>query len=823
MNPAQNMKRGIQMSSRILGNAIKAGLLASIGFLPTAGSAADADNWQLLGDYCFDCHNDVDWAGSLAMNLMSPDEIPADAELWEKAIRKLRGGQMPPAGAERPDNRTVADMVGWLETTLDAAAADYTSGSVPLRRLNRREYANAIRDLLGLEIDPAALLPQDDLRGGYDNNAAALQVSPTFIDQYLNAARTVAHDAIGDTRPIPIMETYGSVADMIISLPPRGTPGTGSQQRHNQGMPFGTRGGMSVQYNFMADGEYELTIGDLALAREVPNMEFEQTVIALLDGREFFRTEIGGEADHKAIDQIQDDAVAAINDRLRRIRFNATAGQHTVTVTFLQRSFAESDERTSIPALEGGQDRVHAVHALQVRGPLEVTGISESEPRKRIFVCYPTEIAEEAACAQQIVVNLAERAFRRPLTDEDVDQLMAFYESSRQSENFETGIRDAVSAILVSPHFIYRAEGTEEDANSPALSNFELASRLSFFLWSSLPDEELLLLAQNNELTNPDVLRSQVHRMLADERAKSLVDDFTAQWLNLAKLDQITPDGFLFRFASRFLDPRPMFKIELSLFVDSILRSDQPVTRLLDADYTYLNERLAMHYGIDNVKGSRFRRVQLEDSTRYGLLGKGAVLMMTANPNRTSPVLRGNWILEHLLGAPPPEPPPNVEALPENGRGGQLLTVRERMEQHRANPTCYSCHGVMDPLGLALENFDTVGQFRTHDPQTLTAIDTSGELPGGIMIDGPDDLRAALVERSSQFVQTLTENLMIFALGRQLDYRDMPTIRQIVREAAAEDYRFEALVFNLVSSDAFRLRGTALSSLEEEARQQASL
>ncbi|HWK54271.1 MAG TPA: DUF1592 domain-containing protein [Hyphomicrobiales bacterium] len=797
--------------------------LCLLACAPAALSQDEDSQWPLVERYCMECHNTADWAGSLAFDLMAPEDIPQQAETFEKALRKVRGGLMPPPGAEHPSNKEVAALSGWLEHSLDSGVDLHTApaGRVPLRRLNRREYQNAIDDLLGLDIDAAALLPRDDLRGGYDNNASALQVSPAFIDQYLSAARTIAHDAVGDPRPIPIMETYGNVADMIISLPPRGTPGTGSQQRHNAGMPFGTRGGMSATYNFLADGEYELTIGDLALAREVPNMEFENTVVALLDGEEIFRTVIGGEADHKAIDQIQDDAVAEINDRLRGIRFAATAGQHEVTITFVQRSFAESDERSSIRALEGGQDRVHGVHALQIRGPLSVAGMSESVSRQHIFSCYPRESAEERACAQEIIDNLATRAFRRPLNNEDLAPLLAFYEQARNGADFDTGIREALSAILVSPHFLYRAETGGNDGELLALGDLELASRLSFFLWSSLPDDELLTLANANQLSQPDTLRAQLQRMLADERAKTLVDDFAFQWLHLDKLDEIVPNRGLFPYASNFLDPRPMFKEELSLFIDSVLRSDQSVVRLLDADYSYLNERLAMHYGIEDIKGSRFRKVPLSDANRYGLLGKGAILMLTANPNRTSPVLRGAWILERILGTPPSPPPPNVEALPENG-SGPARTVRERLEQHRSNPVCFGCHGVMDPLGMALENFDTVGQFRTHDRDTLTAIDTSGVLPDGVAIDGPADLRAALVARSDMFVQTLTENLMTYALGRQLTWQDMPLVRDIVKAAAADDYRFESIVYHIVQSPAFRLR-EGLSTTENAPAKQVTL
>ena len=571
-------------------------------------------------------------------------------------------------------------------------------------------------------------------------------------------------------------------------------------------MPFGTRGGFIVEHNFPADGEYELTIGDMALAREVPRMEFENTVIALLDGEEFYRTNIGGEAEHKAIDQLLDPAVEEINGRLRKIRFTTTAGQHRLAVTFLHRSFAESDERTRTIALEGGQERIQAAHALQIRGPISVTGISESASRGKIFVCQPSETVDETSCAEDIIGNLARRAFRRPVTDEDVDLLMALYESGYALAGFEGGVRDALSAILASPHFLYRAESEDDAGGTRTLSDLELASRLSFFLWSSLPDEELLNLAIESRLSDPGVLGRQVSRMLADPRAMSLIDDFAFQWLDLAKLDEITPDRGQFPHASGLLDPRATFKEELRLFIDSVLRSDRSVVELLTADHTFLNERLAMHYGIETVKGSRFRRVTLDDTARHGLLGKGAILMLTAYPNRTSPVLRGAWILDRVLGAPSPEPPPDVEPLPENSRGQPARTLRERLEQHRANPTCFACHGVMDPLGLALENFSAVGQFRTNDPETRTPIDTSGLLPDGTPIGGPEDLRRALVARPERFVQAFTENLLTYALGRGIDYRDMPTVREIVRRAEADDSRFEAIVLGIVSSDAFRKR-----------------
>jgi len=778
----------------------------SAGRAQSAPPATPDTPRALIDQYCLGCHSDRMKAGGLALSQVNLDAPGENAEIAEKVIRKLRGGLMPPAGARRPDRQAAADFVSFLENEIDSHATVSHPGRVPLRRLNRREYANAVRDLIGLNIDAKAWLPDDNVKGHFDNDAAALQVSPNFVDQYIYAARAVALEAIGNPRAPAETITYGDPANMVISLPPSGDPGTGRQQHYIEGMPFGTRGGFTVEHNFPADGEYELTIGDMALAREVPRMEFENTVIALLDGREFYRTTIGGEADHKAIDQRLDPAVEEINGRLRKIRFRATQGQHKLAITFQHRSFAESDERVRTIALEGGQERIQAAHALQIRGPLAVAGMSASASRAKIFVCH----VETTACANRIVENLARHAFRRPVTAEDLTPLMAFYKAGSANGgpgSFDSGVRDAVSAILASPHFLYRAESAVGNGATRTLSDLELASRLSFFLWSSLPDDELLKLATDSRLSKPDVLAGQVSRMLADPRAKSLSDDFAFQWLHLSKLDEITPDRTQFPQASRLLDPRGMFKEELRLFIDSVLRSDRSVSELLTADYTYLNERLAMHYGIETVKGSHFRQVTLDNPARYGLLGKGAIQMLTAYPNRTSPVLRGAWILDRLLGAPPPEPPLNVPTLPENKRGQPARTLRARLEQHRANPTCAACHGAMDPLGLALENFSAVGQFRSNDPDTLTPIDPTGKLPDGTTINGPDDLRRALVARPDhQFVQTLTENLLTYALGRSLDYHDMPAVRRIVRQAGADDYRFKSIVLGVVSSDAFRKR-----------------
>jgi mono/diheme cytochrome c family protein len=803
------VKRGILAALLTIGVG-----LGSVKAVPpqaaTAGSASVPAPWATIQNNCLSCHNSTAKTGGLALDNLSPDNIAKDAQIWEAAVRKLRGGLMPPPGTtKRPDKQQTTELIAWLENKIDAAATNPVAGRVAMHRLNRREYENVVRDLIGLKIDASKLLPLDDVKGHFDTDASNLNVSASFVDQYIAAARELAVEAVGNPEAPPVTTTYGDIANMVISLNPRAEPGSARQQHFVEGMPLGTRGGFTVRHSFPADGEYELTIGDMALAREVPKMEFENTVVVLLDGKEFYRTNIGGEPDHKAIDQRLDIAVAEINGRLRKIKFKATAGQHDVSVTFVKRSFAESDERTRTVALEGGQERIQAAWAMQVRGPLSVTGVSASASRQKIFTCQPKTKAEELPCASKIISDLARRAFRRPVTQEDVNPLMAFYKSGSATGSFDLGVREAVMAILASPHFVYRAEAANTQGATRSLSDVELASRLSFFLWSSMPDDELLDLAIKSRLSQPDVLAKQVRRMLADPKAETLVTDFSFQWLNLAKLDEIVPDSRLFPHASGVNDPRALFKLELKLFIDSVLRSDRSVVDLLTADHTYLNERLAMIYGMENVKGDQFRRVTLPNNLRNGLLGKAAILNLTANPNRTSPVLRGQWILERLMGTPPAPPPPGVPTLTENRAGGKPLSVRERIEQHRSKPTCMACHGVMDPLGFALENFDTVGQFHAIDTQTLAPVDTAGVLPDGTPIKGPEDLRKALTARPDQFVQALTENLMTYALGRSVDYHDMPVVRKIVKGAEADKYRFESIVLGVISSDAFRKRDAA--------------
>jgi Protein of unknown function (DUF1592)/Protein of unknown function (DUF1588)/Protein of unknown function (DUF1587)/Protein of unknown function (DUF1585)/Protein of unknown function (DUF1595)/Planctomycete cytochrome C len=777
-----------------------------------ASTVPGADqHWGMLKQYCSKCHNAEDWAGGVAFDTMTAQEIPEQAEIWEHAVRKLRGRLMPPPGNPQPDNATVRSFVSWMENTLDTAAATREDpGKVALHRLNRKEYANAVWDLLHVQVDPNTLLPQDDRSDGFDNVANVLQVSPSFLDQYLAAARQIAVEAVGEIPEHPTGVQY------VVKNP-------STQSFHIDGLPLGTRGGMVVEHYFPADGEYELNIGNLAVALWVYNMEFKNTLIATLDGRKFWQTDVGGEEDMKAIDQKQDPAVDAINKRLKGIRFKAPAGPHKVGVTFLHRTFAESDDQLYQQIPGGGQDRILRLGNFEVKGPYSPTGISDTPSRKKIFVCHPAGATDEDACAQKIITTLAREAFRRPVAEADMKLLMRFYRDGRKEKDFDTGIREVVTAVLASPFFLYRAERSPElvatsnssGANPPAaapyrIGDLELASRLSFFLWSTVPDEELLNLGTAEKLHDPQILTAQVRRMLADPRSMTLSTNFAFQWLGLDRLAEIQPDPNLFPYAG---DPRPDYLTELKLFVDSIFREDHNVMDLLTANYTFVNERLALDYGINNVRGDQFRRVTLEDSNRWGLLGKGGILMATAYPNRTAPVLRGAWILERVTGTPPAAPPPAVPSLKENKTGEKPHTVRELMAQHRDKPACFSCHGILDPLGFALENFDAVGMYRTKDRIAGTPIDASGELPDGTKIGGPGDLRKALTANPNQFVQTITEKLMTYATGRALTYRDMPTIRAIVRDSAKDHYRFSSIVMRIIDSDQFQKRSSASDAI----------
>ncbi len=775
---------------------IAAGAALAAACASSAHAQDVAEEWGLIEDYCVECHNFTDWAGEIAFDVMTPDGIADDAAIWEEAVRKLRGGLMPPPGEPHPPHAELDAFVHAMEMTLDdAAGAAADPGFVELQRLNRKEYANAVRDLLGVEVDAAALLPQDNSQGGYDKIAEVLSVSPTFMEQYVSAAREVALTAVGDGAARPSAATYVNNGDR------------GSHKRHVEGLPLGTRGGLVATHYFPADGEYMLNIADMAGALWVYNMEYENHVVVTLDGRPIYQTTVGGDQDQKAIDQHGIGAADQINERLKNINFRTTSGPHEVGVAFLARTFAESDGRLQANIPGGGQDTIMRIASFEVRGPFSPQGVSASAPHRKIFACTPDSVADERACAQSDLSRLARLAYRRPVNDGDIAPLMAFYDQAAAEGGHAAGVRQALTAILASPDFLYRYAAPPADAQPGevfALDDLELASRLSFFLWSSIPDAELLDAAEAGRLHEPKVLKAQVQRMLADPRARALVTDFAFQWLEVAKLDEVIPDGAIFPNAAGSGDPREAYREELALFIADIFRNDAPLPELLTADYTYLNETAALLYGMDDVRGDQFRRVTLTDSSRFGLLGKGAVLTATSYPNRTGPVIRGKFILENILGAPPAPPPPGVDTdLTESDDEVAPLTIRERLAAHRADPSCNSCHGVMDPLGLALENFNAVGEWRAKDRFAGQVIDASGELPDGTLLNGPDDLRAALAARPEQFARTFTEELMTFALGRTLTHADMPTVRAIAREAEEDDYRIASIVLGVVQSDAF--------------------
>ena len=762
---------------------------------PVAPSSGPIAPRALLDTYCVTCHNQRTKTAGLMFDTMDLAKLPEHADIWEKTVRKLRGGMMPPPGVRRPDQGSVDSMVSWLERSLDEAAAAHPNpGRVALHRLNRAEYAAAIDDLLGIKIDPAALLPKDDEAEGFDNVASVLTVSPSFLDQYISAARVVSARAVGNPAARPGSQTY---------RPSRGS----DQSLRVDGLPLGTRGGLLVEHLFPADGDYKFNIPNMAIAGYVRGMEYTHTLIVTIDGVKVFQNTIGGEDDIKAIDQQQAPAVAAINSRFLDIPVKVTAGPHKVGVTFVARTFAEPDEVLHSFRPSAGEDRIPRIGSLEIQGPFNPTGVSQTPSRARVFVCRPKGASDELPCAKTILSSLARKAYRRPITNADLDAPLQFYSGARALGDFDTAIRDALPTILASPKFLYRAERSPAGlapGSIHAIGDVELASRLSFFLIGRAPDDELLTVAERGTLTMPAVLEAQVRRLLADPRSESLVSSFAFQWLKMRALEEIDPDPIIFPNFDDSL--RVAFRREIELFVDSILRQDRPVLELLTANHTFVNERLALHYGIPNVRGDRFRRVTLTDANRFGLLGKGAVLLTTSYANRTAPVLRGAWILENLLGTPPSPPPPDVEAFQENKDGEKQRSVREIMEQHRAKPSCNACHGVMDPLGFSLENFDAIGEWRAEDRYAGTAIDASGKLVDGTAVNSPADLRAALTRRPEQFVQTLTERLMTYALGRTVDYYDMPAVRKIVREAARDQYRFSSIVMGIVRSDAFRMR-----------------
>jgi Protein of unknown function (DUF1592)/Protein of unknown function (DUF1588)/Protein of unknown function (DUF1585)/Protein of unknown function (DUF1595)/Protein of unknown function (DUF1587)/Cytochrome C oxidase, cbb3-type, subunit III len=776
----------------------RADSIAKGGTDTAAPNTHDPDNkWGFFEQYCEKCHNSTDWAGGVAFDAMSPDSIGDDAKELEEAVRKLQGRLMPPPGKPQPDQQTVDNMVDWLTTRLDETGAAHPNpGSVVIHRLNRTEYAREVKELLALNIDAAALLPKDTRgEGGFDNVASVLKVSPSFLDQYIVAAHDVSVQAIGSN--------VASVAPTVYRASPEN-----NQEMHVEGLPLGTRGGMLVEHLFPADGEYTFNInqGGSFGGGYITGLDSKQTLIMTLDGEQVFEASLGGAQDLKLADQEQAPAVKEIRARFENIHAKVKAGPHKIGIAFVARSMPESDDKLEPLGSLGQIPRVPGVLGVEVVGPAKPTGISDTPSRGKIFICYPKTESEEYPCAQQIVANLARHAYRRPVGEVDLAAPLRFYEVGREKHGFEGGIQEALMAILASPKFLYRVEALPQDVSAGTafpITDLELASRLSFFLWSQGPDDELLSIAGSGKLHDPGMLEKQVRRMLADKRSSALVYNFADEWLNVDEVDRIEPDPSLF---PEFDSPlRAAFKRETELFVGSVLTENQSVVNLLDANYTFVNERLAREYGIPNIQGEQFRRVTLTDPNRFGLLGKGSFLMGTSYANRTSPVKRGAWILENITGTPPHAPPPGVEALKENMDGVKAKTVRERMEAHRSNPSCNQCHGILDPLGFAFENFDAIGGWRNKDHETATVIDAGGEL-GGVPLRGPADVRRMLMQKPQQFALTFTERLFAYSLGRGLEYTDMPTVRSIVRNAAGDDYRFVSIVLGIVNSPAFRMQ-----------------
>jgi mono/diheme cytochrome c family protein len=771
-------------------------LLVCLGFQaqPSAQQAAPrteaTSHRATLNRYCVTCHNEKLATAGLKLDQADVANPVEGAETWEKVVRKLRSGIMPPSNMPQPSAEDRRALLTWLETSLDkAAAARPNPGRTEtIRRLNRTEYQNAIRDLLSVDIDAAALLPPDESGHGFDNVTVG-DLPPALLDRYISAAQKISALAIGSTQT--------SLQSEIIRVPPDVT-----QEGHVQGLPIGTRGGVSVPYTFPQDGAYDIQIylarsysGDIEGLKDPEPHE----ITLLLD-----RVPIGGFTIQKP--ENGDDSLL---DKNLKVRVPITAGPHQLGVTF-PRTSSSLLETARQPFLARFNERRHpriapAISQVSVTGPYDPKGADETPSRQRLYVCEPTDAREEEACAKKILSTLMRRAFRRPVSDVDVERPMAFYREGRGDGNFDAGIGKALSAVLINPEFLFRVEMDAEKVPAGGayrISDLELASRLSFFLWSSVPDDALLDSAIRGELRRPEVLEKHVRRMLADARSYNLATNFAGQWLRLRNLTSVDPNVRLYPDFDDNL--RQAFRTETELFIDSVLREDRSVLDLLKADYTFLNERLAKHYGIPNVYGSRFRRVALgRDSNRGGLLRHGSILSVTSYANRTSPVIRGVWVLSNIVGAPPPPPIPNVPAL--DGNVPAHLPVRERMAAHRNNPVCASCHRTIDPVGFTLENFDAVGRWREQEGDS-GAIDVSGDLPGVGNVKGVAGLEEGLLRRPELFAATLTEKLLTFALGRGVEYYDAPAVRKIVREAQPGGYRFSSLILGIVKSAPFQMR-----------------
>ncbi len=757
--------------------AIGAGMLAlSTVVWAQAPTSRDAVDWTVLETYCGDCHNSDDFAGGTAFDVLTHDSLAKDAATWEKAIRKIRTGMMPPAGKPRPPRPVLDAFIAVLGDRLDTEAAMHPHpGNAGIRRLNRAEYTNVIRDLLGFDAAGiVATLPPDESSHGFDNMSDVLSVSPTLIDSYLGAAMRIGREAVGDNSLIPSLVKY---------------PGpSGAQTRHVDGLPLGTRGGMVVTHNFPLDAKYEIQVKGQGAGGIFNNQAFCPGA-----GPDIFVSIDGEPLDVKDASKFQ-------------LQF--PAGPHRIGVALADNKHCEGVNDFYDSYSVGG-----AIAGIEINGPFEAKGPGETPSRKIIFNCYPAKAEEESSCAQRIMTTLASRAYRHPVVanSPEIATLMQFYEKGRKSADFETGIQYGISRLLIDPRFLYQGE-QQPEALAPdsfyAISDLELASRLSFFLWSSIPDRELLDVAVAGHLHEPAQLEKQTRRMLRDEKAKSLVNNFAAQWLKLRELDAALPQDAAFNSKLR-----KAFRAETELLFTDVIAKDLSVLHLFNPDYAWLNEELAHHYGINGVRGDYMRRVTLPaDSPRRGLLGNGSILTATSAANRTSPVIRGEWIVENILGAPVPTPPPGVETdlTKETAKGRVTNTLRERIELHRENPTCAACHQIMDPIGLALENFDLVGRWR--DKENGYPLDTRTKMIDGTAVDGPVTLRNALLSRSDSLVTTITEKLMMYGLARGLDATDMPAVRKVVHGAAGKQFRFSDIVTGIVNSQPFLMRSAAASN-----------
>jgi hypothetical protein len=767
-------------------------LIASPALLQTR-AAQQNPHQAMLNTYCISCHSTAAKVGGLALDGLDLQAAADNAETWEKVLRKVRGHLMPPPGSPQPAQRDVDSFVAWMENRLDTQVNAPKAGRVPIQRLNRIEYAASVKALVGVDLKATDVLPQDGQVDGFDNIAAALTVSPAFLSQYVASARQVAKLAVGNPNP-GVSSTKYAIVDNLNPDPNPEVP-----------LPLGTRGGIEFKHNFPADGEYRFTINELLVGIYASTLENQSTLVIMVDGKIAFRQTIGGPDDWQ-LHAKGPKGRAQIMERFAKIPVQVEAGVKDVVVAFIDRSHVESPHNIADPFFDeltksctcappGRRNRLS--DGVVVAGPFNPKGVSPTLSRDLIFVCKPNATGE-SSCARRITENLAHRAFRRPVTADEVTRLMQFYEAARKGGGtFDQGIEQMVAAVLASPNFLYRGI-----SGVPSLTDLELASRLSFFLWNTGPDQELLALAESRGLTRSGAMERQVRRMLADPKASSLVTNFAMKWLSLDSLESVKPDPMLF---PGFNDQmRRDFSTEAEAFVSSILLEDRNVVDLLTADHTFLNERVAKHYGIPGVVGQQFRRVTLTNKERFGLLGKAAVLMKTSYADRTSPVVRGAWVLDKLLGTPPAPPPPDTATDLSQKAGEQPKTVRARLEQHRDQASCKMCHGVIDPTGLALENFDAIGAWRTVDGQAKAPIDASTVLPNGVAINGVVELRAQLVDRPAMFVNAVTERLMMYAINRELEHFDMPQVRSIVRTAAKENYKLSSIVLGIVNSDAFR-------------------